>query len=62
MLRAKPAIGLSVGASGGDISGQKKPGTGARFGREHSPKALVQTTPYHMPVTDFVLGGLTESL
>ena len=45
-----------------DISAQKKPGTGTRFSGPHSPKAVVQTTPYHMPVTDFILHEMTERL
>jgi xanthine dehydrogenase large subunit len=38
------------------------PGTGKRFGAEHSPKPAVQTTPYHMPVKDFILHEMTEAL
>ena len=45
-----------------DIEKPKKPGTGARFGGAYSPKADVQTTPYGMAVTDFILGGMTEAL
>jgi xanthine dehydrogenase large subunit len=58
-----------------DISGAKKAGsahrvssrTGSarRFGGAHSPEPMPggqQTTPYHMPVTDFVLNGLTAAL
>ncbi len=40
-------------------------GTSKRFGGAHSPEpasAGAQTTPYHMPVTDFLLNGLTERL
>ncbi len=44
------------------ISEQKKPGTGTRFGGQHSPKPLIQTTPYHMPVKDFILHGMTDAL
>ena len=35
-----------------------------RFGGEHSPKTLrdQHTTPYHMPVTDFILHEMTETL
>ncbi|HEV8034479.1 xanthine dehydrogenase molybdopterin binding subunit [Yoonia sp.] len=40
----------------------KGPGTGQRFGAEHSPKPAVQTTPYHMPVKDFILHEMTEAL
>ena len=58
-----------------DFSGAKKAGaahqmssgTGSarRFGGAHSPEPMPggrQTTPYHMPVTDFVLNGLTAQL
>jgi xanthine dehydrogenase large subunit len=40
-------------------------GTGKRIGGEHSPNAedlAVQTTPYHMPVEDFILHELTAQL
>ena len=40
-------------------------GTGHRFGGEHSPNAEEigpQTTPYHMPVEDFILHELTDRL
>jgi xanthine dehydrogenase large subunit len=43
----------------------KGPGTGKRFGGAHSPKSAettAQTTPYHMPVEDFVLHEMTEEL
>ncbi|KQB95912.1 aldehyde oxidase [Loktanella sp. 1ANDIMAR09] len=40
----------------------KVPGTGKRFGGEHSPKPAIQTTPYHMPVKDFILHEMTEAL
>ncbi|WP_342070011.1 xanthine dehydrogenase molybdopterin binding subunit [Yoonia algicola] len=40
----------------------KGPGTGKRFGGEHSPKPTTQTTPYHMPVKDFILHEMTEAL
>lgn len=45
-----------------DISAQKKPGTGSRYAGPHSPKSEVQTTPYHMPVTDFILHEMTARL
>ncbi|KPP84241.1 MAG: xanthine dehydrogenase molybdopterin binding subunit XdhB [Rhodobacteraceae bacterium HLUCCA08] len=57
-----------------DISDPKKPGTGhrvttgaggaTRFGGAHSPAApeAANTTPYHMEVTDFILGAMTERL
>ena len=41
------------------------PGTGRRYGAEHSPNAddlAPQTTPYHMPVEDFILHALTKQL
>ena len=41
---------------------QKKPGTGTRYGGAHSPNTDVQTTPYHMPVKDFVLHEMTDAL
>ena len=43
------------------ISDQKK-GRGVRFGGAFSPKVAVQTTPYGMEVSDFILGGMTEAL
>ena len=52
-------------ASGGSFSGQKKPGRGTRFGGEFSPKPEEigpQTTPYHMPVEDFILHEMTDAL
>jgi xanthine dehydrogenase large subunit len=45
-----------------DTSSQKKMGGGVRYGGEFSPKAVVQTTPYHMPITDFILHEMTEAL
>ncbi|MGJ8621720.1 MAG: xanthine dehydrogenase molybdopterin binding subunit [Yoonia sp.] len=45
-----------------DISARKKMGGGVPYGGPHSPKADVQTTPYHMPVTDFILHEMTERL
>ncbi len=44
------------------ISEQKKPGTGHRFAAAHSPQPVVQTTPYHMPVKDFILPEMTTAL
>ncbi len=41
---------------------QTKPGTGRRFGGEFSPVPTVQTTPYAMPVTDFILHEMTDAL
>ena len=41
------------------------PGTGKRFGGAHSPKPAtpeVQTTPYGMEVTDFILHEMTDAL
>ncbi len=45
-----------------DISKQKKPGQGTRYAGQYSPKTEVQTTPYKMPVTDFILHEMTEAL
>jgi xanthine dehydrogenase large subunit len=65
-MAADGAGGLSApraeGAPPEDISDQKKPGTGRRFGGEFSPKAQAQLTPYGMEVTDFILHGLTGRL
>ena len=43
-------------------SGSEKTGKGTRFSGPHSPKTQVQTTPYHMPIKDFILHELTEAL
>ena len=43
-------------------SEHEKMGRGTRFGAAHSPKTKVQTTPYHMPVKDFILHRLTDAL
>jgi xanthine dehydrogenase large subunit len=40
----------------------EKAGKGTRFGGAYSPKAIVQTTPYHMPIKDFILHEMTEAL
>ncbi|MEL6838686.1 MAG: xanthine dehydrogenase molybdopterin binding subunit [Pseudomonadota bacterium] len=40
----------------------EKIGRGTRFGGAYSPKPKVQTTPYHMEVTDFILRGMTDKL
>ncbi|WP_151717767.1 xanthine dehydrogenase molybdopterin binding subunit [Gemmobacter serpentinus] len=40
----------------------ENPGTGHRYGGPHSPKALVQTTHYGMPVEDFILRALLDDL
>ncbi|WP_149141109.1 xanthine dehydrogenase molybdopterin binding subunit [Gemmobacter caeruleus] len=53
-----------------DISEQMKsgafraaaPGTGHRYGGAHSPKAVVQATPYGMPVEDFCLRAMLDEL
>ena len=39
-----------------------KTGHGTRFSGPHSPKPQVQTTPYQMPVKDFILHEMTEAL
>ncbi|MCF2869664.1 xanthine dehydrogenase molybdopterin binding subunit [Octadecabacter sp. G9-8] len=50
-------------ASGGSFSGQVKPGRGTRFASAHSPDTKADnTTPYDMPVTDFILHEITEKL
>ncbi len=52
-------------ASGGDVSEQKTPGAAHKFGGTHSPKGWVegpQTTPYKMPVEDFILHEMTDAL
>ncbi len=41
------------------------PGSSQKFGGDHSPEGWVapaQTTPYHMPVKDFILHELTDQL
>ena len=43
-------------------SEQKTMGRGTRFGGEYSPQPAVQTTPYHMPVNDFILHEMTDAL
>ncbi len=63
---AEGAGGLSAprpfGTPPEGISATKKPGTGARFGGAFSPKAVTQTTPYGMEVSDFILHGMTDAL
>ncbi len=44
------------------ISEHEKVGRGTRYTRQYSPKADVQTTPYHMQVKDFILHEMTEAL
>ena len=44
------------------ISDHKKAGSGKPYRGPHSPKLNVQTTPYHMPVTDFILHEMTDRL
>jgi xanthine dehydrogenase large subunit len=44
------------------IFAQKNAGRGVPFGGAHSPQKQIQTTPYHMPVTDFVLHEITDRL
>lgn len=49
--------------TGGSISGQTKPGRGARFGGTYSPvRVSDNTTPYGMEVTDFILHEMTNTL
>jgi xanthine dehydrogenase large subunit len=45
-----------------DIPARKNAGKGVPYRGAHSPQPSVQTTPYHMPVTDFILHGMTERL
>ena len=63
MVTDSPAAhgGLSAPNTPEGISDQKK-GKGTRFGGTFSPKVDVQTTPYGMEVTDFILDGMTETL
>jgi len=56
-----------IEAKGAGSAHRLSSGTGKakRFGGAHSPTPMEggqQTTPYHMPVTDFVLEGLTAQL
>ena len=44
------------------ISEQKKTGRGTRYSGAYSPQVDVQTTPYGMPVKDFILHEMTEAL
>ena len=44
------------------ISEHETMGRGTRYGGKYSPKPTVQTTPYDMPVTDFILHEITEAL
>lgn len=53
--------GLSAPNTPEDISDQKK-GRGVPFGGAHSPKPVLQTTPYGMEVKDFILHGMTDAL
>ncbi|WP_210527081.1 xanthine dehydrogenase molybdopterin binding subunit [Rubellimicrobium arenae] len=46
----------------GDGAARGGPGTGRRFGGAHSRREEPQTTPYGMPVTDFLLHEMTEDL
>ena len=54
--------------TGADLSSRaafdaRKPGGGKRYSAQHSPDAQTDnTTPYGMPVTDFVLHELTDAL
>ncbi len=56
---------LNYYASAQSISETLKPGTGAKFGGANSPEGWVegtQTTPYKMPVEDFILHEMTDAL
>ena len=46
----------------GNISTQKTSGSGVPYRGPHSPQPVVQTTPYHMPVKDFILHEMTKAL
>ncbi|PJI92859.1 xanthine dehydrogenase molybdenum binding subunit apoprotein [Yoonia maricola] len=37
-------------------------GRGTRFGGQYSPQPQAQTTPYHMPIKDFILHEMTDAL
>jgi xanthine dehydrogenase large subunit len=54
--------GLSAPTPPEEIETSKKLGRGLRFGGVHSPKKVDQTTPYGMPVVDFILHGMTDAL
>lgn len=58
--RDRPA--RSAAQAHGDASVQKNIGSGTRYRGPHSAKPVVQTTPYHMPVTDFILHEMTDRL
>jgi xanthine dehydrogenase large subunit len=45
-----------------DISTRKNAGKDVPYRGAHSPQPTVQSTPYHMPVTDFILHEMTERL
>jgi len=64
-----PGVNVEEGieAKGAGTAHKISSGTGGakRFGGAHSPEPMEQgqqTTPYHMPVTDFILNGLTAKL
>ncbi|WP_071672448.1 xanthine dehydrogenase molybdopterin binding subunit [Nioella nitratireducens] len=68
-MGGKPGVNVEEGvaATGAGTAHKISSGTGqaTRFGGAHSPEPMEQgqqTTPYHMPVTDFLLTGLTERL
>ena len=54
---------VDSGPPGGVVPAKMKAGRGTRFGGKHSPMATLEnTTPYHMEVSDFILGAMTEQL
>lgn len=56
---------LNYYASAESISGTLKPRAAHKFGGAHSPEGWVekaQTTPYKMPVEDFILHEMTDAL
>jgi xanthine dehydrogenase large subunit len=62
---AMDGVGLSAPRAARPPEGileHEKTGKGTRFGGAYSPKATVQTTPYHMPIKDFILHEMTEAL
>ncbi|MGZ9811943.1 xanthine dehydrogenase molybdopterin binding subunit [Pseudoroseicyclus sp. H15] len=56
-----PSSGGAAAPSASGFGGQRA-GRGTPYRGAHSPKPKVQTTPYGMEVTDFILHGITEDL
>ena len=57
-----PPDGISDRMKGQDIASRGSAGVGGGNGAGAVAPHSVQTTPYHMPVTDFILHDLTRSL